>query len=109
MVTVKIPSKFIHDWSSAAESYITDIEQGIQYDQPVKQTIDKIENGQIVKRGKGYTVVVELTEDEAKFLKEEALYRYEFNSTNEYGVEDKDYVAGRAARKIYDALVEAGI
>ena len=88
---------------------MTDIDQGIEYNQPVKATIEKIDSGKVIKRGKGYTIVVELTEDEARFLKQEALYRYEFNSTNEYGVEDKDYVAGRAARKIYDALTEAGI
>lgn len=88
---------------------MTDLDQGIQYDQPIKQTIEKIDSGKVIKRGKGYTIVVELTEDEARFLKQEALYRYEFNATNEYGVEDKDYVAGRAARKIYDALSQAGI
>lgn len=109
-IQVKIPSRFYWDWSPAMESYETDLDRGITYDYPVKETIEKIENGKITnKRQKSYTIIVELTIEEAKFLKEEAWYRYEFNGTNEYAVEDKDYPAARAAKKIYDALSKAGI
>jgi hypothetical protein len=108
MIVMQIPGKFIYDYESTAESHLLDASRdcGTPY---AVSTISKIDNAPRIKRGKGFVVIVELTEDEAKFLKEEALYRYELNGTNEYDVCDKDYVAARAAKQVYDVLEQAGI
>lgn len=108
MITMQIPGKFYYDWESTAESHLLDADRGCAHPYAVS-TINKLDNAPRIKRGKGFVVIVELTEDEAKFLKEEALYRYELNGTNEYDVCDKDYVAARAAKQVYDALDQAGI
>ena len=108
MITMQLPGKFVSDWDSTAESHLLDAERGCAHLHAVS-TIKKIDNAKRIKRGKGFVVIVELTEDEAKFLKDEALYRYELNGTNEYDVLDKDHVAARAAKQVYEALDQAGI
>lgn len=107
MIKVQVPGKFYFDWSSVAESYETDAANGCA-PEAAMTTIAKLDNASRTKRGKGFVLVVELTIDEAKFLKDEALYRYEFNGTNQYDVTDKDYTAARAAKKLFDALEKAG-
>lgn len=108
MIKVKIGSKFIYDFESVAESWLSEVEWGTTPQEAVS-TIAKMNDAKRIKSGKGFYIEIELTLEEAKFLKGEALYRYELNGTNEYDVIDKDYGAARSAKKIYEALESAGI
>jgi len=104
-IKVQVPGRFYYDWSCVAEGYEIDAINGLA-PKVAMTTIAKLDSATRIKCGKGFVLNLELTFDEAKFLKDEAWYRYEFNGTNAYEVSNKDYASARAAKKLFDTLAK---
>lgn len=104
MATV-ITGKFIEDWQPASEDLYAGAEQGVE-DQGYITLIEKIDNAPKTKRGKyGFSISVDLTEQEKELLKGEAKYRMEYWSlTYQDCKADIDKPAHNAAKKLYLSL-----
>ena len=102
---VKVSSKFIEDWQPAAETLMSEAEDGLT-DIGYIALINKIDNAPKTKSGKfGFNVTVELSEHEINLLKHEAQYRMEFWSLIYQDCKaDIDRPAHTAAKKLFVIL-----
>jgi hypothetical protein len=83
MTQVFIPAPFIDD---ARDSIECRIDQGAP---PEWTTLfEKMTSGAAVRRGGGWSVLVDLTRDELLALTDEAQYRDEYWNTDAYGVKE---------------------
>lgn len=80
-ITVSIPETFLEDaqegmWDQA------------EHDPRFARLIEKIEASELVKRGRGFSRVVELEKDEFAALRSEANYKDEYWNTDAYGIKE---------------------
>jgi hypothetical protein len=104
-ITVSIPQTFLQD----AQDGIWD---QAEHDPRFARLIEKIEASQPVKRGRGFSRVVDLEEDEFAALRSEANYKDQYWNTDAYGIKEAgstipSYAAAakRLARRL-NALAE---
>lgn len=104
---VKLTGKFLDDVAPAFEDLYIEAQTGLT-DVEYISLIDKINSAPRTKRGKGYSIEVDLSDVEVRLLANEAKYRAEFNS-REYLDDDLpiDHAANRAAVKVLDQLEKA--
>ena len=100
------PSSWSGDIEPAMESRALEIEDGRETDPTVIKVVNQYwDRSRVVMRGKGRSIRFELdTEDEVKFLRGEAVYRWEFNGGggNPYGADDPDVNARRGSKALID-------
>lgn len=92
---IEIPGAFDEDWLPGDEDEYQDLARAIN-------------QGQRKKRGRGYVIEVELTNNQIKVLKEEAKYRMEFHSRiyQDEG-EPIDWKRHYAAKRLYQSIADA--
>jgi hypothetical protein len=102
---VKVSSKFIEDWQPAAETLMSEAEDGLT-DIGYIALINKIDDAPKTKSGKfGFNVTVELSEHEVGLLKHEAQYRMEYWSLIYQDCKaDIDKPSHTAAKKLFVIL-----
>ena len=83
MTRIFIPAPFIDD---ARDSIECRIEQGATPEWA--SLFEKMTSGEAVRRGGGWSVMVDLTRDELRALTDEAEYRDEYWNTDAYGVKE---------------------
>ena len=105
--TVYAPGAWCDDIMPAMESWAMDLENAdyAKDNAGMVEVLAQYEDGSRgVRRGKGYAHRFDLTIEGVTALREEALYRFEFNGGNgsPYGAEDPDYAAKRASKTLMD-------
>jgi hypothetical protein len=95
---VSLPGSFVQD----LRDVVLDSD-----DEPCVSLGDKIEGAEPVRCGRGYRLIIDATEDEARIILREAKYRAEYWGTNAYGVERKESARASAALRVADALSKA--
>ena len=102
---VKIAGKFLEDWSPASEELFASAEAGTESSEWIT-LIEKMYNAPKIKCGKGYRVMIEVTEIEKELLRGEAIYRMEFWSLLYQDCRaDIDQAAHNAAERLLAQLV----
>lgn len=104
---VYVPDTFLQNWGTAREDIEAEVENGTHHNLLVAGSVlAKLDQGQPAKRGRGTGVLIRVTPAEAKWLAGEARYRWEFECTDAYGLEasERNWTAGRAARRLLDTL-----
>lgn len=113
--TITVPGYFISDWLPARESWEGDIERAESLGRPlpeapvVLRVLALLDAAPTTKRGGTVVRVSDLGVDGLRWLRGEALYRWEFNggNRNPYGCEEPDANARSAARRLMAACDQA--
>lgn len=101
LVEVSIPGSFLDD---ARDGMWDRAEEG---DTAFRTLLGKIESAEPKKRGRGYAIVVQLTDEELGALRSEAEYKNEYWNTDAYGIKESgstipSYAA--AAKRLVERL-----
>ena len=94
MTQLYIPAAFIDDSRDSIECRI---EQGATPEW--SSLFEKMTSGDAVRKGRGWSVLVDLTPDELRALTDEAEYKNEYWNTDAYGVKE----SGCTIRQYADA------
>jgi hypothetical protein len=107
MHKVSIPGSFVDDARDGM------IDRAAEGDADFVSLLSKIEQAPVIRRGRGVSVVIELTDSELIALHGEAKYKNEYWNTDAYGIkESKSTIASYAAASkrlciTLDALIKA--
>lgn len=106
---VTIPLRWLDDWQSPRESLEYEVWEGSEvHPEPqrsiIRSVLAKIKEAEA--QWSGGRMTIDITVDEARWLRGEAEYRWEFNQPfrfNNYGVEEPDRAACLASKRLMDS------